>query len=316
MVSIAPWILSLTPPFGQRNSSRRGAYHVWYNQLMPVIGAHVPAAGGLKNSVANAIKIGAECMQIFGASSRQWSVKQPSGEEIAEYKAALREAGLGPVFLHAAYLVNLASPSAEQRGKSIQSLVEHLKIASAIGAEGLIFHPGSSRGDPVDEAVKRIASGAGETLEKVKGKSKLILENDVGGGNLVGGLDEIGRVIKRVKSKRLGVCIDTAHGLESGLIERFDEASVKRLFDEFDEKIGIERLRVLHVNDSKTPAGSRRDRHENIGEGYIGRDGFRALASEPRVRELPWIMEVPGFDGKGPDKRNVDLLRSIAASPS
>lgn len=276
-----------------------------------LIGAHVSAAGGLSNAVANAQTIGVNCLQIFGASPRQWTAKQPSPEEIKKYQAALSAAGLGPVFLHAAYLVNLGSPNSNLRKKSVESLTAHLKITNAIGAEGLIFHVGSSKGTPPEKAVKFIIEGVKQVLKNIPGNSKLILENDAGGGAKVGDLKQIGQIIKTVKSSRLGVCYDTAHGFESGLINEYTPAKIKTFLKEFDRLIGLKHLIALHVNDSKTAAGSHHDRHANIGEGFIGLAGFRHLAKVPALRRLPWILEVPGFDGNGPDQKNIDILKKL-----
>ncbi len=279
-----------------------------------LIGAHVSAAGGLSNAVSNAQKIGAQTIQIFGASPRQWAAKQPSPEEIAKYKTALAAIGLGPVFLHAAYLVNLGSPAAPLRQKSVQSLTAHLKIASAIGAAGLIFHVGSSKGASPEKSVQFIIAGIKQVLKNVPGRSKLILENDAGGGAKVGDLKQIGQIIKTVKSPRLSVCYDTAHGFESGLIDEYTPAKINSFLKEFNRHIGLRHLLVLHVNDSKTAAGSHHDRHANIGEGLIGLSGFRHLAQTPALRRLPWILEVPGFDNLGPDAKNINILRQITNS--
>ena len=278
---------------------------------MPKIGAHVSASGGIYKSITNAKIIGAECLQIFGASPRSWLAKGHSKEDADKFKRDHKDNKLGPVFLHAAYLVNLASSSADNRQKSIQSLIDHLNIAESIGAEGLVFHVGSGKDAPKDKAVSFIIKGIKEVLSKVKGQSKLILENDAGGGGKVGSLKEIGEIIRAVKSNRVGVCLDTAHSFESGLIDEYTKDKVKKLFDEFDKEIGIKNLTVLHVNDSKTPTGSHSDRHANIGEGLIGLQGFKNLASEKRIKNIPLVLEVPGFENMGPDKKNIDILKKL-----
>ena len=275
------------------------------------IGAHVSASGGLYKAIENAQKIGADCFQIFGASPRQWMAKQPSTDDILKYKTLLKKSGLGPVFLHSAYLVNLASPSAENRQKSIKSLIDHLVIADQIGAVGLVFHVGSGKGMPTKKSIGYITKGIKEVLKKVPGKTKLILENDAGGGGRVGGLEEIGEIIKQTKTPRVKVCLDTAHALEANLIDDYTPDKTKKFLSDFDQKIGLKNLIVLHINDSKTPAGSNHDRHANIGEGYIGKSGFKNLSLNTHLRQIPWILEVPGFDNLGPDKKNIDLLRRI-----
>jgi len=285
------------------------------------IGAHVSAAGGLAKAIENAKKIGAECIQIFGASPRQWQAKLPSDSEVEKFKKARKESGVGPVFLHAAYLVNLASPDSFIRKSSVENLGKHLLIAEKIGAEGLVFHVGSHLRQGFGgqagkealraEAVSFIVSGIKEVLKKTPGKSWLILENDAGGGGKVGGIKEIGEILKKVKSPRVKVCYDTAHGLEAGVVSEYTLQTVKGLFDEWEKEVGMENIAVLHINDSKTVSGSHHDRHENIGEGVIGISGFKALMAEKRIEDLPWILEVPGFKGEGPDKENIDILKGM-----
>lgn len=278
---------------------------------MPIIGAHVSTAGGLKNAVANAQEIGAQCFQIFGASPRTWWAKQPDKAAVEEYKTALKEAGLGPVFLHAAYLVNLGS-TPDNYQKSVRSLSDHLAIADAIGAQGLIFHIGSATGHPYDEALKQVVKGMKEVLKNVPGKTQLIMENCAGGGTKIGtNAREIGGLLKAVKSSRVKVCLDTAHSFESGEIMEYTKGNVKTFLDVYDEYVGLDAIACFHINDSKTLAGSFHDRHENIGEGHIGLEGFKNLAADKRMKNLPWIMEVPGFDDEGPDKRNVEILKGI-----
>ncbi len=288
----------------------------------PKIGAHVSAAGGLWQAVERARTIGAECLQIFGASPRGWAAKLPAKAEADRFKAALKEAKLGPVYLHAAYLVNLASPESVNRAKSVKSLIAHLRIAEALGATGLIFHLGSGKGMPRAEAVDLTLKGMRAVLKAVpparrslgEGGGKyplLIMENSAGGGDKLGTRpEEIGELFERMKSKRVAVCIDTAHAFEAGAIERYTQATVKIFVSALDRTIGLEHILAIHANDSKTPASSHRDQHENIGDGHIGRAGFRALAAERRLHHCDWILEVPGIQEEGPDAENIKRLRS------
>ena len=299
---------------------------------MPIIGAHVSAAGGLHQAIENANKIGADCIQIFGASPRAYEVKIPAAEEVKKYKAALKQSKIGPVFLHAAYLVNLASPNSYVRRQSVKNLAGHLKIAEMIGAQGLIFHIGSGKDSSRAEAINKTVVGIKEVLKKVSGKTQLIMENTAGGGNSIGDTaEEIGAVLKKVKSTRVypvksrlagilpkaklfdrvKVCIDTAHAFEAGVINEYTPANVKKFLNELDKQIGLANIVAFHVNDSKTLAGSHHDRHENIGQGHIGLAGFKNLARDKRMKNMPWILEVPGFKDEGPDKRNVEILKKI-----
>lgn len=277
---------------------------------MPIIGAHVSAAGGHANAFANAARIGAEAIQIFGASPRQWAVTLPSPLQAEAFRAAWKQSEVKEVYLHAPYLINIADASATAREKSISALSSHLMIAKLLGANGLIFHIGSSKDLAREEAYDTIVSAMKKVLGSVPGDTRLIIENSAGGGNKIGSSpQEIGELIKRLASPRVRVCIDTAHTFEAGLIEKYTPENITTFFDECDAAFGTEKIVALHVNDSKTAFNSHHDRHENIGQGHIGIEGFRNLAKEKRIEKLPWLLEVPGFDDTGPDKKNIDLLK-------
>jgi len=275
------------------------------------IGAHKSTAGGLWTAIERVQDIGGNCLQIFGASPRQWYVKMPSREDTEKFKQAAKESGIGPIYLHAAYLPNLASPDAEVRKKSAKNLSEHLQIADLIGANGLIFHIGSGKELSKDKAMANVVAQCRIVLKNVPGKTELVMENSAGGGQKLGVTPaEIGQMLKKINSQRMKVCWDTAHAFEAGAIEEYTSANIKKLVDDFDQTFGLDNLVVIHANDSKTPYNSHHDRHENIGAGYIGLDGFKNLAKERRLRDKAWILETPGFDQQGPDVRNVKLLKS------
>ncbi|MEI6479491.1 MAG: deoxyribonuclease IV [bacterium] len=277
--------------------------------MKPIIGAHI--SGGLSVCVENAERIGAQTMQIFGSSPRMWRTRMPLADEVAEYKKVLGKSSIKKVFLHSAYLVNLASSSPDIYSFSIQSLMDHLKIADVIGAEGVIFHLGSTKGGDRDEGFEREVLAIKKVLSTVPGGTQLIMENTAGGGDKIGAeISDIARLLNSVNSPRVKVCYDTAHGFEAGLVESYTKESVKKLFDEFDKKLGIENIVAIHANDSKTISNSNHDKHENIGEGHIGINGFEALASDSRLHDKAWILEVPGFDGEGSDKKNIEILSS------
>lgn len=290
--------------------SREGSY--LDAKIIPIIGAHVSCAGGLFRAVENARRIGAEAIQIFAISPRQWTGKLPSPEAVTEYLKFLNASMVKKVYLHAAYLVNLASddPMILERSKS--SLIDHLKAAELIGAEGLIFHVGSGKSEIDREAVlRREVSAIKEVLTEFNGKAKLIMENSAGGGGRVGsGPIEMGYLLRNLKSERVKVCFDTAHAFEAGLIDDYSSPRVKKFFDLWDAELGLENIIVIHANDSKTVAGSHHDKHENIGKGYMGLDAFKTLAMESRLWSKPWVLEVPGYDGNGPDKKNIEVLKS------
>lgn len=276
-----------------------------------LLGCHVSAAGGFYKAIESAEALGATCIQFFGASPRQWFAKMPSPEDVEKYKDHLKKSSVQAVYLHAAYLANLASPSDETYAKSIKNLSEHLAIATMIGANGLIFHMGSGGKEITrEEAIKKIILGMKEVLKNVQGTTQLIMENSAGGGQKLGNTaKELGEIFHAVGSSRVKVCFDTAHAFEAGAITAYDAPTIKKTFDEWDEYIGLENIVTIHTNDSKTACNSNHDRHDNLGEGYIGIDGFRALAAEKRLRHAAWILEVPGFDNNGSDLKNMAILK-------
>jgi deoxyribonuclease-4 len=279
---------------------------------MSCVGGHVSVAGGLVNGILKAQKIGAKVIQIFGSSPRQWACRMPKKESVEEYLEAKKKSNIEAVFLHAPYLVNIGTMNDEHWLKSVNSLIQHLQIVQMIEADGLVFHVGTIAKDSTrSKCLDRAVEGMRMILEHVPGTSQLIIENSAGGPGKIGSsLGDLSYLMKKIKSQRVKICMDTAHAFESGLIEKFTKPEIKKLFDDFDEKIGIDNLIVLHVNDSKTAYKSFHDRHDNIGKGFIGIEGFRNLAQEKRVKEIPWILEVPGFDNHGPDKKNIKLLLS------
>lgn len=281
---------------------------------MAIIGAHVSAANGLHNCFARAKKIGAESIQIFGASPRQWHVKMPTEDVVKKFKQTQKKSGVGPVFLHASYLVNLGSPNNKIRFGSIGHLASHLEIAKMLGVQGLIFHPGSAKDGSRKKAIESVIRGMKQVLEKVPGTTQLILENTAGGGGKLGGkMEELGKIIKGVDNRRVKACIDTAHGFEAGVFKKFNLQELNAFVKKCDKAFGWKKIVALHINDSKSKSGSHHDIHANIGEGEIGLEGFKNLAKHSKFNKLPWILEVPGFDGNGPDKKNIEILRGLFA---
>lgn len=279
---------------------------------MAIIGAHVSAAGGAHNCFENAKDIGATAMQIFVASPRQWKVKEPDESAVATFKKAQKESGLGPVFAHASYLVNLASVDPKKRHGGATNLTAHLKLVEAYGIEGLIFHLGSSKGWSVDEAIESQATMMNKVIDAVPGKSFLIMENSSGGGDKLGSSpEEIGKIFKKAKNKRVRVCLDTAHAFEAGELQTFSKKELDGFVERCDKAFGWKNVVCLHLNDSKTEHGSFHDRHENIGEGYIGLKAFQNLATHAAFKDLVWLTEVPGFDGNGSDKKNMAIVKKL-----
>lgn len=275
------------------------------------VGCHVSASGGLMSAILRAQKLGINAIQLFGASPVQWRAAVPNKEDAKMFKEGCIEAGIVNVFLHAPYLINITSPKEALRESSKKLLTRHLEIAGAIGAQGVIFHIGS-RGD-MDraESIKIVIATIRDILDTVP-QSTLIMENNAGAGNLVGDtLEELAEIYKGVDNKRFGICIDTAHAFASGMVPSFDKKDIDAFARAFDATIGLPAWWAIHLNDSKVPAGSKKDRHENIGEGCIGKKGLQNFIIHEKIKHIPLLLEVPGFDGKGPDKKNLDIVRSL-----
>ncbi len=287
-------------------------------QERPLLGAHVPAAGGLWNAIDNGEAIGAECIQIFGASPRTYAAVLPSAEAVAKFKSRLKESSIKAVYQHGAYLPNLGTADPVAMKRSIGNLAMHLEIANAIGSHGVIFHVGSPNGGDRKEALERAAAAMKEVLKRVdqsglsagSRQAQLIMENSGSVKKIGGSIEDLAWLFKKVDDSRVKVCIDTAHSFEAGLIESYTPAHITDFITKWHDAVGISSIVAIHANDSKTPYNSQNDKHENIGQGLIGLEGFKALAKEKRLVHTSWFLEVPGFDGNGPDKKNMDLLKS------
>ncbi len=276
------------------------------------IGGHVSAAGGIDLAIERTLAIGGNCLQIFVTSPRQWRKTTITDDQVARFKAGMDEHKLAPAVIHAMYLLNLASDSKELLEQSIDALAHALTTADRIGALGVVYHTGSRKDRDPEESVSQAVSSMKEILRRAPGTSQLIVEVSAGEKGKIGSFEEIGRMVREVGSDRVRVCIDTCHAFAAGYDLR-TAAGIKDMLKEFDTKIGIERLTVIHANDSKFGLGEKRDRHENIGQGHIGTAGFKALLHTPELRKLPWLLEVPGDTGDGPDAPNVKRLQELAA---
>lgn len=275
------------------------------------IGAHVSTGGGLYKAVERVRAIGGSCLQIFASSPRQWQVSLPNRQTINKYQKAIKQYGIWPVFIHAPYLINLASPNSQTRSRSITNLSTQMRIAELIQAQGVIFHLGSGgKGVSRNNARENLIKAMRVVLENTPSQTWLIMENSAGGGQRIGNtVDEIKTIFETLDSRRVKACFDTAHAFEAGIIETYTPTNIKKLLKEWREKIGLGNLVVIHANDSKTPFKSYHDRHENIGQGYIGLKAFKNLAQVKALRNKPWILEVPGFDNQGPDQKNIEMLK-------
>ena len=279
------------------------------------LGAHV-SGGGLKGIPGKAVTIGCEGIQIFASSPQMWRPPNCKPEEAATFRAACAEAGLGPIAVHAIYLVNPASESDEHRAKTIVSLVKTLEAAEMLGASVVVTHLGSSKGSTRAEALDRSCRTFAEILEQYQGSVRLLFETSAGAGETMGGtFDELGAMIRTLGAPAsLGTCIDTAHIFTAGYDLRTTD-DLERTLETFDREVGLDKLGAVHLNDSKAPFGSNKDRHENIGDGEIGAEALGRFICHPALGEMPLYLEVPGYSKEGPDRPNMERLFELAGRP-
>lgn len=278
------------------------------------IGAHVSSAGGPLKSFERAAAIGADAVQLFISAPQQWKAPSIADEVVEKFNEAREEAGL-PFFFHGVYLINLASHDPALLERSVESLVQYLDWGAKLGVEGTIFHVGSHLGRGMDtECATQIGGLLKTVLARSSTESKLILECNAGQGGCIGGtFTELGMLVREAGGdQRLAICIDTCHAFAMGYDLRTDDGT-RLAMAEFERELGFERLVAVHANDSKQPLGGLRDRHENIGDGFIGLDGFAAVMRHPAFANIPFLLEVPGIAGNGPDIENVMRLKAIRA---
>ena len=277
------------------------------------VGAHVSSSGGLTTAFERAGAIGAETIQIFGAPPQVWRRRKIRPEECEAFRAGMAETDIQPVFLHGVYLINLATANPEQLKKSSDALAGDLNLASAIGAKGVIFHVGSHKGAGFDQVLSQIVETLLTVLKETPGDAWIILENSAGMGGSVGSkFSELGAIMKAVDSPRLQVCLDTEHAYAAGY-NLAEQAGIDEAMAEFEREVGVRHLVAVHANDSKIELGGGVDRHDNIGEGHIGREGFEVIMAHQAFADVPFLLEVPGFEKDGPDKPNIDILKEIRA---
>ena len=277
------------------------------------LGAQVRAAGGVWTAVERAVGLGCEAVQFFAGSPRTWRPMVYKEKDAARFREARAASPIRFVVIHTIYLINLASTDNDIYEKSVTSLAGAVAAAEQLGAEAVVNHTGSHGGAGFAAGLERVRSAFSRALAQVGSSPvKVLIENTAGAGGTMGNsFEEIAAIIHAVGGDpRVGVCLDTAHLHEAGYDLRTPGA-LDELLADFDRAVGLGRLSMFHLNDSRTPFGSNRDRHENIGLGDIGVDAFAALLNHPAVAALPGIIEVPGMDGEGPDQANMDVLRRL-----
>ena len=254
-----------------------------------------------------------DCLQIFATSPRVWKQRAIPQSEADSFALACRQAHLNPVVVHAPYLLNLASPDAKLWQRSTSALAEQLARADLIKARAVVVHPGSRGEKPLDWGLERVAKAVTNALSQARGAVQVWLENTAGGGGQIGGaLAQFGELRRLLQGQAVGFCLDTAHAWGAGYhLESADAA--RRFVDRVDQILGLEAVKLWHLNDTSRLRGSRRDQHQHLGRGLVGRDGFLALVCDPRLKNAPGVLETPK-NSRWADRRNLAYLRHLEKS--
>ena len=274
-----------------------------------VFGAH--CNGGIKGALDRAAEIGADAVQLFVQSPRAWRFPEHDRKDVQAFVERRQHDGIEAVFVHTLYLVNLATPDDAMYEKSVTTMHKTMEAACAIEAEGVVVHVGSHLGAGFDAGLERAVPALRSVLELCNDRTWLLLENSAGAGGTIGrSIDELAALFDALEAHpRLGVCLDSCHLFVSG-IDVTDRSVLDATLRDLDGRIGLARLRVLHVNDSKAPLGSNRDRHDNVGAGLIGTK-LGVFLSHPKLQKLPAVLETPGPDDHGPDAAEIDRARKL-----
>jgi deoxyribonuclease-4 len=276
-----------------------------------LVGAHVSTSGGLAKAIERGTELGCESIQIFNQSPRMWRPTKYGPDDFAAFREAMAASPVEAVVIHAVYLINCATKDRELRVKSLASLTHALRTGDGIGAAGVVLHPGAQKGEPHGPSMKRAAKVIAAAVKDSE-SCPLLLEQTAGHKGLLGrDFDETAELIDLAGGgKRLGLCLDSCHLFVQGY-DVTDPDSLAKIVDEADAKVGLDRLRCLHVNDAAAPLGSCRDRHANLGKGEMGKQGLAAFLSEPRFEGLPATLETPGPNKKGPDRKEVQAAKRL-----
>ncbi len=277
------------------------------------LGAHMSIAGGVEQAVLRGQSVGCEALAMFTKNNNQWKAKALTQADADKFNAALAETSLRPVVAHTSYLINLASPDRALWKKSTASMEDELARCELLGIPYLVVHPGSHKGKGVDYGLKRVAEAMDQIhVKHPNWRVMTLIEHTAGqGDHLCHTFEEIAQLRELIADKkRIGVCLDSCHLLAAGYDLRKPD-TYEDVFKKFADVVGIDQVKAWHLNDSKTPLGSRVDRHEHIGKGKIGRAGFRNIMNDPRWRDLPGLLETPKGEDMKEDKVNLRVLRNL-----
>lgn len=291
----------------------RGKSNYMYNIFMHRFGAHLSINGGYYQALEQTIALGGNCLQIFSSSPRDWQITKLLPQDKTLFINLKRKLKIDPVYFHASYLINL-SDNSRIGHLSKQTLINELKIASELGITGSIIHLGSYKETTSNNNYSILIENIKEVLKNTPADSLFIIEN--AGNHKIGQtLDEIAQIVKELNDNRVKICLDTCHLFSTGYRWQSNE-ELNDFLNNLEKTIGLSRLELFHVNDSRDQFNSFHDRHENIGTGSIGIEEFQVLINHPKTMKLPFIIETPGFDKKGPDKKNLDILKSLVVNPT
>lgn len=281
-----------------------------HEQLL--LGTHVSIAGGIYKAFARGEQVGCTAIQIFTKNASRWQAKALQQADIDAFKTARRESSIQFVAAHDSYLINLASPEDDKRHRSIMAFIDEMERCAALGIEYLVMHPGAHMGNGIDNGLNLLTDSFHSIFQRGPGGVTILLENTAGQGTCLGDrFEQLGAVIGMLPEANFGICLDTCHAFAAGYDMSTPEG-YKSMMAEFNDQIGLDRLMLIHANDSKKPRGSRVDRHQHIGKGEIGREGFSALMQDEKIRYVPKVIELAPGEDHCFDQENLGLLREMA----
>lgn len=277
-----------------------------------LLGTHVSIAGGIENAISRGAAVGCTAIQVFTRNASRWQAKPLPAESVAAFRAARQNSSIDYVAAHDSYLINLASPESELRNKSIAAFIDEMERCSQLGIKDLVMHPGAHVGQGAEAGLATLIESFQTIFDQAPVDVRVLVENTAGQGTCLGAsFAELAEILARLPQRNVGICFDTCHAFAAG----YDLTSAEnyaQVMAEFDRLIGIERLSLFHLNDSKKPLGSRVDRHDHVGRGLIGPEGFAALMRDQRFAAIPKIIETPPGAEHCDDFENLALLRRFA----
>ena len=281
----------------------------WMNIML--MGAHVSASGGYFRGIERGMELGCESIQIFPSAPHSWATKPILQEEITTFSNTFTSSDIASVYFHAIYLLNLATEDATHLKKSTLAMIEFLNLSEQIGVNSVVLHPGNHKGIGQEAGQKILEKSLINILDNSPDTTKISIENMSGAGTqMCGDFEQIISIIENIGSDRVGICLDTQHAFAYGYdIRRY--RTCHQIISLIESRIGLDKLHLIHANDSKTALGSNLDRHENIGEGHIGNIGLKNMMHCLLQTNIPFILEVPGYSKKGPDNQSISDLKSL-----